>query len=521
LNSKLFDESRSIERLFLLPKGVIPLTIQYARKQFPPPPFDIEVAEANFHRKLYDGDHADIFPRARHAGKDKRYRWRRKSLKEWEQVTEVVESGVPYIVVNFCSLIAELPADLINRSLGNISADSEDQPELDFVSGVVEASKVNDGIWAAITQHQVDGMIAYRVRREPVRNKVWFEWILRDKFLPHDDDLGADIAWIEERGEDDNKKQFLRVERQRLTETGLTMQQMVFRMDGDSVGEEMDVQEYAREYNVEIPEDVELPGVTELMCGMVTNEATLRHPRGRSALRNVVELQEEINWTITRDAVIFEKHGKPKLAIPRALWNTVAETNNAHYGQRFVRNADLEVVSYDENKGAVPQYITWDAKTQQSFEHVTRLIKYMLAITKTSPQAAGLENGTGQSAIALLYLWIQSVIKAEAIRDKFDVAIKDAIRKCIILENTLGGTQYEVKAPVIEWGDMLPKAEAEQNKEERANYEAGVQSLETTVRRLHPDWSEEAIEEEIRKIQDEKAVDSLNPTYTQPPRVTL
>jgi hypothetical protein len=502
-------------------KGVIPLTIQYERKQFPPPPFDVEVAETNYYRKLYDGDHAEIFPRARHAGKDKRYRWRRKSLKEWEQVTEVVESGVPYIVVNFCSLVAELPADLLNRSLGNISADSENDAELEFVTGVVEASKVNEKIWAAVTQHQVDGMIAYRIRRDGARNRTWFEWVLRDMFIPHQDGLGADIVWIENHGDGVNTEQFLRVERQRLTETGLTMQQMVFRMKGDSVSEEMDVQEYARKYNVDIPEDVELVGVSELMCGVVTNDETLTRPRGRSALRNVDMIQEEINWTITRDAVIFEKHGKPKLAIPRSLWDTVANTNHQHYGQRFVRNADLEVVSYDENKGAVPQYITWDAKTQQSFEHVNRLIKYMLAITKTSPQAAGLEPGSGSSAIALLYLWIQSVIKAEAIRAKFDTAIKDAIRKCIILENALGGTQYEVKAPVIEWGDMLPKAEEEQNKEERANYEAGVQSLETTVRRVHPDWSEEAIEEEIRKIQEEKAVDTLNPTFMQPPRVTL
>ena len=502
-------------------KGVIPLTIQYERKQFPPPPFDAEVAETNYYRKLYDGDHADIFPRARLAGRDKRYRWRRKSLKEWERVEETVESGVPYIVVNFAGLIAELPADLLNRALGNISADSENDPELEFVSGVVEASKVSASLWAAVTQHQVDGMVAYRIRRDPVRGRTWFEWVTRDMFFPHQDGLGADIAWIENRGDSDKPKMYLRVERHRLTETGLTVQQMVFRMEGDAVAERMDVQEYARQYNVEIPEDMELAGVTELMCGMVTNDETLERPRGRSALRNVAVIQEEINWTITRDAVVFEKHGKPKLAIPRSLWDTVARTNHEHYGAFFVRNADLEVVSYDENKGAVPQYITWDAKTQQSFEHVNRLIKYMLAITKTSPQAAGLEPGTGSSAIALLYLWIQTVIKAEAIRNKFDTAIKDAIRKCIILENALGGTQYEVKAPVIEWGDMLPKAESEQNKEERANYEAGVQSLETTVRRIHPDWSEEAIEEEIRKIMEEKAVDTMNPTFTQPSRVNL
>ena len=497
------------------------MTIQYARKPFPPKPFDEEIAQTLYFRKLYEGDHAEIFPRAAIAGKDKRFRWRRTGFKTWEQTAEVVESGVPYIVVNFSSLVAELPADLLNRSLGNISADSEQQPELDFVAGVVEASKVKEKIWAAVTQHQVDGMIAYRIRRDDMTKKVWFEWVLRDKFFPHDDELGADIAWIEEQGGGDRKKQFLRVERQRLTETGLSVQQMVFRMEGNSVGEQIDIRQYASDYGLDIPEDVEVRGVNELMCGFVTNDETLLNPRGRSALRNIDTLQEEINWTITRDAVVFEKHGKPKLAIPRRLWDTVASDNQQYYGQRFVRNADLEVVSYDENNGAVPMYITWDAKTQQSFEHVTRLIKYMLAITKTSPQAAGLEDGRGETGVALLYLWIQTAIKAEVIRNKFDMAIKNAIRKCIILENALGNAQYEVKAPVIEWGDMLPKAESERESEEIAKYEGGVQSLETTIRRIHPDWSEEAIEAEIQKIQDDRMTDTLNPTFTQPPRVTL
>ncbi|WP_036724782.1 hypothetical protein, partial [Paenibacillus forsythiae] len=349
-----------------------------------------------------------------------------------------------------------------------------------------------------------------------------FEWLLGDQFFPHKNGRGADLAWVEEwddgRG---GKSRFLRVERQELSGDDLTIQQIVFKMDSDNVGDQVDTQQYAADHGIDIPDDAELPGIGELLCGYVTNDETLRHPRGRSALRNIDTIQEEINWTITRDSIVFEKHGKPKLAIPRGLWDTVAQSNQANYGARFVRNADLEVVSYNENNGAVPLYITWDAKTEQSFSHVERLIRYMLAVSKTSVQAAGLEDAKGDTGIALLYLWIQSVIKAEAIKDKFDGAIKDAIRKCMLLENALGSGGLKPVNPVIEWGDMLPKAESERDTEEADKYDKGVQSLETTVRRLHPDWSEDAISAEIQKISDEKAVDSLNPTYNQPPRVTV
>jgi hypothetical protein len=496
------------------------LTIVYTKKTFPPPPFDQEVEAMQYYRMLYDGEHAEIFPRARQVAQQKRVIPRRVGIRSWRRAETVLSADNQYIVANFSSLVAEVPADLLNRALGNISADTETGPELEFVAGVVEASKPNEKIWAAVTQHQVDGRIAYRARRD-FSGTVWFEWVLGDLYFPHTDGRGADIAWIEEWGEGTNKQRFLRVERQRLDANGLTVKQLVFRMEKDTVMDEISIKDYATAHELDIPADAEFPGVKELLCGYVANDDTLVYPRGRSALRNIDGLQEEINWTITRDSIVFEKHGKPKLAIPRALWDTVANQNQRDYGGRFVRNADLEVVSFDEKTGAVPQYITWDAKVQQSFEHVTRLIKYMLAISKTSPQAAGLEEGKGDSGVALLYLWIQSVIKAEAIKDKFDAGIKDAIRKCMILENALGDASLKVANPVIEWRDMLPKADSEKDTEEIEKYSGGVQSLETTIRRMHPDWSEKAIEEEIQKIQDEQAASGLNPTFTQPPRVNL
>ncbi len=494
------------------------MTIVYLKEKFPPPPFDEEVQQIHYFRDLYDGNHENIFPRAQELAKETQVtKILRKPRKAYLRKTVEKTAQHHYVIVNFSSVIAELPADLINRSLGNISADTEKDKELlEFVQQVIKTSKINQNIWAAVVQHQVDGGIAYRIRRD--MKGTWFEWKPADLYFEHDDGLGADIPWIETRGEE----KYLRVERQRLEGNKLIIQQLVFKMDNETTKEEMDIKEYAQFYNIEIPEDQELEGINELMCGFIPNDETLLNPRGRSGLRNIDVIQEEINWTITRDSIVFEKHGKPKLAIPRALWDTVANKNKTYYGERFVRNADLEVVSYDEKNGAVPLYITWDAKTEQSFEHVQRLIDYMLAISKTSAQAVGVNTDEGgRSAIAILYEWIQSVIKAEAIKDKFDNAIKDATRKCMILENALGKTDFQIADPVVEWADMLPKANSEKDEEEIKKYEGGVQSLETTIRNLHPDWSEEAIMAEVEKIQEQQATDSLSPSFMQPPKTTV
>lgn len=493
------------------------MTIQYLKEKFPPPPFDVEVELMYYYRDLYDGNHEEIFPRAKELQetvqnkKPKSLRRSRYGRQHKRQITQPVKNH--YVVVNFASVIAELPADLIKRSLGNISADTEkDNDLLAFVSTVVKRSKIEQNVWAAIVQHQVDGGVAYRILRD--EHGPWFEWKPADFYFEHDDGLGADISWIEER----NDKKYVRVERQRLKNNQLHVEQLVFLLDGETINEQLDIKEYASSYELTIPDTLTL-NVDELMCGYISNDETLLQPRGRSGLRNVDTIQEEINWTITRDSIVFEKHGKPKLAIPRALWDTVAQKNKRFYGERFVRNADLEVVSYDEKNGAVPMYITWDAQTKESFEHVKRLIDYMMAISKTSPQAAGIasEDG-GRSAIAILYEWIQSVIKADAIKDRFDPGIKEAIRKCIVLENALGGKSYAVAEPVIEWDDMLPKAESERDTEEAEKYDKGVQSLETTVRNLHPTWSEKAIMAEVEKIQEEQAVDSMSPAFVQPPK---
>lgn len=494
--------------------------IEYLKQKFPPPPFDLEVGYIDYFRSLYEGNHADIFPRAielANSVKVTNVANRKHARRVYRYGKKQIENHVPhYVVVNFSAVIAEVPTRLINRALGNISADSESTDELEFVQLVTKKSKVNQKISAAVLQHQVDGGIAYRIRRND--GGTWFEFKPADLYFEHEDEQGADITWVEER---DNEK-YLRVERQRLEGKQLTIDQLVFLIKGEKVSEQLEITEYAQTYNLIIPDNQTFNNIDELMCGYTPNDETLLHPRGRSALRNIDTIQEEINWTITRDSIVFEKHGKPKLAIPKALWDNVAQKNKTVYGAPFVRNADLEVVSYNENNGAVPLYITWDAKIEESFKHVARLINYMLSVSETSAQAVGIEQDKGaKSAKAILYEWIQSVIKAEDVKEKFDTTIKDAIRKCILLENAIGGTSYNVKDPVIEWGDMLPKADVEMSEEESSKYEKGVQSLETTVRKLNPDWSEEAIQAEVDRIMEEKAANAMNPTFAQPPRVSL
>ena len=53
--------------------------------------------------------------------------------------------------------------------------------------------------------------------------------------------------------------------------------------------------------------------------------------------------------------------------------------------------------------------------------------------------------------------------------------------------------------------DMLPQPKQELSTDNIAKYNAKVQSLEETVRANNPDKSEEWVQEEIQRIEDEKS----------------
>ena len=58
-----------------------------------------------------------------------------------------------------------------------------------------------------------------------------------------------------------------------------------------------------------------------------------------------------------------------------------------------------------------------------------------------------------------------------------------------------------IERPNIIVKDMLPKPQEEVSTENIAKYNAGVQSLEETIRRINPEKSEEWLQEEIERIQ--------------------
>jgi hypothetical protein len=94
------------------------MTIVYLKQKFPPPPFDVEVEQMQYFRDLYEGNHENIFPRAQELAKEGQItksdliKSRRRYFKYNADKLSKKLAVYHYVVINFASVIAELPADL-------------------------------------------------------------------------------------------------------------------------------------------------------------------------------------------------------------------------------------------------------------------------------------------------------------------------------------------------------------------------------------------------------------------------
>ena len=96
-----------------------------------------------------------------------------------------------------------------------------------------------------------------------------------------------------------------------------------------------------------------------------------------------------------------------------------------------------------------------------------------------------------------------SIIKSERIRNEYVEFLKDIIESALWFANKKDSSVI-IERPNIMLKDMLPQPKQELSTDNIAKYNAKVQSLEETVRANNPDKSEEWVQEEIQRIEDEK-----------------
>ncbi|MEK4303608.1 hypothetical protein [Oceanobacillus sp. FSL K6-0251] len=469
------------------------------------------------YRDLYEGNHSQLFSRAK------------RLIEKGEIVDEIIygtkESQnvqTPYIVANVSKLIPEIPAMLVSRSIGNIQTslsskdyDSEDNTraedenydnlttQQEAIRDIESNSHLEFEHWGNIVQQQVDGGLVGVPWLDDRGLRLEFK--ARDVYYPHPDGMGVDLAYTVEINDED----YLQVYRERLEKGGLRATHMLFSQNQTGKTTALSDEETKKLLNMKELETF-YPNRERFFIVYWPNEKTFMNPMGVSCLKNQEGKQDEINWTLTRNALTFERNGKPRIAVSQEILNALEERARERYGDASrIDHRDLEITAFNE-QGKAMEIIQIDITKIGDISWVKDLMKLMLMETKTSEKAVDfyMDGGStsAQSGVAKFYDLFTSLLKAEQLQKEYIYFLKQLLESALWLAHE-NDPNILIEQPEIQLKAMIPISRKELIEENNMAYTNGAQSLEVTVRRNNPHASEEWIQEEIARIQEESTPD--------------
>lgn len=491
------------------------------------------------YRKLYNGKHIELFPRAQQLIEEN-------EAYDADNIEGETSPNVktPYIIANLAKPICEIPANYVSRSIGAVKssvpfnvrskeAGAADKllngPEGDVVNNKVEDlqqetikqitknSRLQFRHWQNIVQHQVDGGIV----GVPIMDQlgIRLDFKKRDLYFPHPDGLGVDLAYYKEVGEGEDIKEYLHVYRERveINETDeairdLVTSNLLYELGSDGATTLTD--DNATK---------EILGMTELVRvfeGRRTpfiiywaNDPTFDEPYGRSVLQGQFSRQDEINWTLTKASSIFTKNGEPKIAVTDEIFQAAQDRSFEKYQKEgVIDHRDFNIVTFNA-QGKALELIQLDTTKIGNVEWIRSLQRDMLAETRTSEKAVDLfsEGSRAQSGEAKWYDLLTSIMKAEQLRDEYIFFLKELYESALWLvhyeERQKSGNNSAriiIEEPDIETKEMIPYSRKELVAENIEAYTKGAQSLETTLRKLNPQASDEWIKREIKRLKEDE-----------------
>lgn len=490
------------------------------------------------YRDLYRGRHAQLFTRA-------------KELIDKGEVIDYLEHGkeefgkvrTPYLIYNVSKIICDIPALLVSRSIGNVFTDfKKEESTGDFatpeeaemietteddsfnseiidlqqqvINSIVDNSKLQRKHKSNIVQHQVDGGI---VGVPVIKNgRVSIQFKERNVYYPHDDGLGADLVYELDK-KSDNDEDYVHVYTEREEEKHLdTTNRLYKRNRVGKMTEVTDLSEIEEVTGIK-PKDLSkrFVGRKRMFIDYWGNETSFMNPLGVSTLEGQEGKQEEVNWTITRTSQTFERNGKPRISITEGLFTRLMELAQER-GENKIDHRDLEVMEMD-SEGRSIQVHQIDIDKIGNMDYVKDIIRAMLAETQTSESATELLNGktqtaSAQSGIAKFYELFTSFIKAESIRKEYIEFLENLFESALWLANKQT-PNIIIEKPYIETNEVIPSPKEEKDLITIQKYNAKVISLETAIKELNPDRTDEWVYREVDRLLTEQSSDdtfSLN-----------
>ena len=164
---------------------------------------------------------------------------------------------------------------------------------------------------------------------------------------------------------------------------------------------------------------------------------------GESDYKRCKSLVEELMLTVSQNSKIINRHANPKMT-----GSTENLEFNPSTGKSEFPNKDFIPVGRD---GVKAEYITVDLQAEAISRHINSLMQFFYILTKTPPQAYGLDIAGNMSGESLRKVFMATLAKIDDIKQvSFDHTVQKVVRCAMAFNKT------PVKSVKLEWGDPLP-----------------------------------------------------------------
>ncbi|MCK9629851.1 MAG: hypothetical protein M0R37_14845 [Bacteroidales bacterium] len=438
-------------------------------KEFPPKPERKRLADIESDRKLYGGEHADVFAEA---------------LRRIEK-TNVWEHRSDSVILNWCEKVPLVFADLLAGEPGSIYAtDTAKQEALDALTrdlklmssvheGTVEIGAVGD----CVVKLSLDGR-----KLMPVPAEFWFPVVdKRDtrNILRHV------IAWVTNIGTKDKPVYQGYAE---IHDPG-SITEMTFDCKKAS-----HVENVYRIERIASSTAISTGIDTPLVFHIPNPKRSVRQLHGPSDIGSMQSIVAELEVRFAGVSKVLDKHTDPTAYGP----NAASETED---GAVYYETGGY--IELPDKETPIPGYATWDGQLEANRWFIEKLVEQLYVDTETCPALFGrIDSGQGvtESASALKRLLIRPLAKVNRLRMAWNDAIPGIIATAAKLRNT------DVGIIRVDWRDGVPDDPEETARTEELLRRCGVRSRKLSVATV-TGYSGVELDREVAAITAEDTVE--------------
>jgi Phage portal protein, SPP1 Gp6-like len=470
---------------------------------FPPVEHEARIIRYKENKKLFKGNHWDIF-------------------RQYNNSLTREQKNMLYVSVNFPSLIAKKSADFLFGENASFSAgkgdNSTEQERMDEWTETNDISILN---YESALSNSYRGDAFYKVRYgqaeggelpkefDPFRviieqqnaEYVFPEHAIGDTnkiiayhvAIPYQPDMSKEIWNLDIESHYAGRIEYATFE----------MKPLNYNMDGEVTNFKI-TGEFVKARRV-VETGVPMPLVVH-----IPNYATDDSWEGIDDITELRPIMDEINNRLSQIAIILDKHSDPAISVPAGSLQEDADGNPTF---RVGLDKVFETMGKDDVK---PEYITWDGQLQNAFTELDKLVQYLLTIAEIPEVAIGMgDSGTsGSSGLAIKWRMNSLLAKVNRKRQYYNKGLKRVFMIAQLLEKSVGTANYELFTPLINFRDGLPKDEMEMANIVSTRTGGAITMSQKRALMYLDDMTEEQAEAELERIKEEEEANA--PQFADP-----